>query len=207
MIEKRPPIGAVVLAAGMSTRMGRSKLSMPWGKSSVIGKVIDTLVAASVEPILVVVGGHREIVIKLLAGTPVVIVDNPNFKNGEMLESLQVGLRSLPEDIAASLMVLGDQPQILESTVRDIMSSFQQDKPRLIVPSYQRKRGHPWLIPKNLWEEILNFKPPLTLRDFLNNNTEKIEYLNVSSDSVLQDLDTPEDYQKFRPSDRVDDKE
>jgi molybdenum cofactor cytidylyltransferase len=69
----------------------------------------------------------------------------------------------------------------------------------LIVPSYQKHRGHPWLIDCSLWGEVLALKPPENLRDFLRAKTEQIHYLEVDSPSILQDLDTPEDYQRFRP--------
>ncbi|NPV76779.1 MAG: nucleotidyltransferase family protein [Anaerolineae bacterium] len=193
-------IGAVVLAAGMSIRMGQPKLLMPWGSTTVIGKVIDTLIAAAVNPIVVVVGGSQEGIRRLLTGLPVVIVYNPHFANGEMLESLQTGLKDIPDYVQASLMVLGDQPQILESTVRSVIARYQPDVPRLIIPSYRYRRGHPWLIPRKFWFEIMNLKPPLTLRDFLKQHTDEIDYLNVDNSSVLEDLDTPEDYQKYNPT-------
>lgn len=200
MADQQLSIGAVVLAAGMSTRMGQPKLLMPWGSTTVIDKVVGVLIAAAVNPIIVVVGGSQEDIRSLLAGLPVAIVYNPNFANGEMLESLQTGLKELSDDVLASLMVLGDQPQILESTVRSVIARYQPDVPRLIIPSYRYRRGHPWLIPRNFWLEILDLRPPLTLRDFLNQYSAEIDYLNVDSSSILEDLDTPEDYQKYNPA-------
>ena len=200
MPDQQPGIGAVVLAAGMSTRMGQQKLIMPWGSTTVIGKVIDTLITAAVNPIFVVVGGNREDIGRLLTELPVTIVFNPNFANGEMLESLQTGLMELPDYVQASLMVLGDQPQILESTVRKIIAQYRKDESGLIIPSYQHRRGHPWLISRNWWVEILNLKPPLTLRHFLHQHSDEIEYLIVNSSTVLEDLDTPDDYRKYSPA-------
>lgn len=200
MDEQLNSIGAIVLAAGMSARMGEPKLLMPWGNVTVIEKVINTLVMAAISPINVVVGGSRDEISRLLRGLPVTIVFNPKFPNGEMLVSLQAGLNELSDTIQAFLMVLGDQPQILESTVRSVVKNYHNDAPRLIIPSYQHRRGHPWLIPRKFWPEILNLNPPLTLRDFLNKHNSEIDYININNSSVLEDLDTPEDYQKYSPA-------
>ena len=61
------------------------------------------------------------------------------------------------------------------------------------------RRGHPWLIAKELWDEVLQMSPPGSMRDFLNNHKNDILYMDVNTPSILQDLDTPEDYLKFKP--------
>jgi molybdenum cofactor cytidylyltransferase len=69
----------------------------------------------------------------------------------------------------------------------------------LIVPSFNRKRGHPWLAARQLWTEILALKTFQSPRDFLNKHAEDILYVNVPTPTALADLDTPEEYQKSRP--------
>jgi CTP:molybdopterin cytidylyltransferase MocA len=61
------------------------------------------------------------------------------------------------------------------------------------------KRGHPWLVTRSLWKEILELRPPSTLRDFLNKYSDAIHYVTVDTPSILADLDTPEDYRKSHP--------
>jgi len=68
-----------------------------------------------------------------------------------------------------------------------------------VAPSYRMRRGHPWIIDRCLWDEVLALKPPETLRDVLNRSADRIEYLAVESDSVLKDLDTRADYEQDRP--------
>jgi molybdenum cofactor cytidylyltransferase len=62
------------------------------------------------------------------------------------------------------------------------------------------RRGHPWLIARSLWSEILDLKQPASPRDFLTRHADEIHYINVDTPSVLADLDTPEDYEKSRPT-------
>ncbi len=88
-------ISAIVLAAGLSRRMGRFKLTLPWGATTVIGQVVATLEAAGVAEIVVVTGNRADEVAAALAGTGAQIVFNPDFATGEMLSSIQAGLRTV----------------------------------------------------------------------------------------------------------------
>jgi molybdenum cofactor cytidylyltransferase len=63
------------------------------------------------------------------------------------------------------------------------------------MPSYQMRRGHPWVLPRRFWSDVRLMKPPQTMRDFHNSHARDIEYVVVETDSILQDLDTPEQYQ------------
>ena len=123
-----------------------------------------------------------------------------------MLSSLQIGLLVLrgfavsdSSSAEAALIILGDQPQVEERSVRAVASRFVETRARLVVPSYRMRRGHPWLIARPLWEEILQMNPHQTPRDFLNRHASEIEYVNVDTPSILSDLDTLEDYLKSRP--------
>jgi len=69
----------------------------------------------------------------------------------------------------------------------------------LVIPSFQMRRGHPWLIARQLWQEVLEIKPPRTLRDFLQANQEKITYVVVDTPTIFWDIDTPEDYERQKP--------
>ena len=191
-------VGAVVLAAGRSQRMGRPKMTLPWGETTVIGQVSNVLIAAGIDDLVVVTGGAREGVQSALAGMPARTVFNPDYANGEMLLTLQVGLAALDPDLQAALVVLGDQPQIELMVVQSVIMTYKQSAGALVVPSYQRRRGHPWLVARSLWEALLAWQPPMTMRDFLDQHVLDIHYVNLNTPSILQDLDTPDDYCRFQ---------
>jgi molybdenum cofactor cytidylyltransferase len=191
-------ISAIVLAAGESKRMGQAKMLLPWKESTVLQTVIATIQAAGVSDILVVTGGARKQV-EALVEAPAQTVFNPEYARGEMLSSLQTGLAAQRVKATAALIVLGDQPQIEESTVRRIVEAHTQTRASIIVPSYRMRRGHPWLVVQELWAEILQMRTPQTLRDFLNQHANDIHYIELDTASILEDLDTPEDYLKSRP--------
>ncbi len=191
-------ISALILAAGQSTRMGRPKMSLPWGETTVLGHVIDVFRAAAVEDVLVVSGGDRTAVEEIAARCGARTVFNPHYAERDMLSSLQAGLRAMPPEVEAGLVALGDQPQILPSTVHTLLDTFRVSSSPLIVPSYQMRRGHPWLLGRSLWDSVLQMQAPQTPRDFLRAHADRIVYVSVETPTVLADLDTPDDYLKSR---------
>jgi molybdenum cofactor cytidylyltransferase len=180
--------------------MGRPKMSLSWGGTTVIGQVVRTLSEAGLGEIVVVTGGAREEIEAALKGQEARLAFNPDYAEGEMARSLQVGLSALSEAAQAALVALGDQPQIETGIVQAVLNLFLENKADLVVPSYHMRRGHPWIVARSLWPEVLALKPPQTLRDFLNAKAGQIRYLPVDSPSVLMDLDTPEDYRKYSPT-------
>lgn len=192
-------ISAIILAAGQSKRMGQPKLLLPWGKLTVIEQVITTFLQAGIENIFVVIGGAGEQVMEVIESYPVQKIYNNDYAIGEMLSSLQLGLRALPERVQATLVGLGDQPQVQEATVRLVCEAYRDSKPQLVVPSFQMRRGHPWLVGRPLWDELLALQAPESSREFLNRHAKEIHYVESGTPSILADLDTPEDYQQARP--------
>jgi molybdenum cofactor cytidylyltransferase len=192
-------IAAIVLAAGQSRRMGRPKLTLPWGNRTVIEQVITTLLEAGISEIVVVSGGYRELLEEVLATYPVSMIYNPIYQQSEMTESLKTGIQELSETTQAFLVVLGDQPSIDADVIRQVVARYQEERPQLVIPSYNMRRGHPWLVDRSLWNDLLSLNPEETMRDFLNRNQKGIRYQVVDNPEILMDIDTPEDYDRFRP--------
>jgi molybdenum cofactor cytidylyltransferase len=191
-------IAALILAAGQSKRMGQPKMSLLWGDTTVLGKVIATFTAAGVDEIIVITGGDRKRV-EGLVGNSARTIFNPDFAMGEMLSSVQMGLAGLNPEVEAALIGLGDQPQVQEGSVRAVLDEYRKSRASLVVPSFQMRRGHPWLVARSYWGEILSMRSPVSLREFLNRHATEIRYVAWEDSSILQDLDTPEDYLKSRP--------
>jgi len=192
-------VGAIILAAGLSTRMGQPKMLLPWGDHTVIEQVANAILEAGIVNLIVVTGAEAEKIGALLEKYPVSCVFNPRFRDGEMLHSFQTGIAALDPAGPATLMVLGDQPQIQPATIAAILTDYQAVQAPLIIPSYRMRRGHPWLVRRALWPEILAIQPPATLHDFLLAHAGDIHYVNLETPTILADLDTPDDYQKDRP--------
>ena len=172
---------------------------LPWGSLTVIEQVVSTFLQAEIDDILVVTGGAHEQVEKTIERFPVRKLYNRDYEAGEMLSSLQLGLSHITQQSQAMLVGLGDQPQLQERSVRLVCSAYQESRSKLVVPSFQKRRGHPWLVARSLWNELLALSPPASPRDFLNNHADEIHYVNMDTPTILADLDTPEDYTSSRP--------
>jgi molybdenum cofactor cytidylyltransferase len=199
-------ISAIVLAAGQSKRMWQPKMLLPWGKTTVLGQVIETLKRTTIDQVIVVTGGYRSQVEGLAANYGVQTIHNDGYEDGEMLSSLQCGLREIHESREkeshlsdAVLICLGDQPRMQAEIAQLIVDHYVKNGADIIIPSHKNRRGHPWLVAKTHWEEILHLEVPQTPRDFLNRHSSTISYINVDDSSIVSDVDTYEDYLKSRP--------
>ncbi len=197
--EVQRSIGAVVLAAGMSKRMGQPKVLLPWtGRKTIIEQIIEQLVLSRLDHIVVVTGNEALEVRRLAERAGVETVYNPHYSTGEMLSSLKAGLAALPTQVSAALVVLGDQPRLQPRVIGQVLTAYAEGKGRIIAPSYQKRRGHPILIDRRFWPEILALPPEGAPRDVINAHAGEIAYVEVDTDSVLRDVDTPEDYSQER---------
>jgi molybdenum cofactor cytidylyltransferase len=189
-------ITAIVLAAGLSTRMGQSKPLLPFGQRTVIEHILSTLQECPLDAILIVTGHEREALERRLAGWPIRTIFNPQFATGEMLSSIQIGLRSTPDQTAAALIVLGDQPALERSVVEQVVAAYRRGAGSIVIPSHQLRRGHPLLIDRRHWAEILALRDGQTLRDFFREAAGAILHVEVATAGVLRDMDTPVDYRR-----------
>lgn len=184
--------------------MGSPKMLLPWGEQTILEHIVSVFAKAGIDDIVVVTGGARESVEAIIRGCqtkyPVQSVFNEDYMVGDMLSSMQCGLRYLSEKgNGAALIGLGDQPQIQERSVRLLCEAYSQTQSPLVVPSFHMRRGHPWIVARELWGEIIAMQSSQTPRDFLNVHAKDIQYVEMDTPTILADLDTPEEYLKFKP--------
>jgi molybdenum cofactor cytidylyltransferase len=191
-------VGAVVLAAGRSTRMGRPKQMLPWGEGqTLLGAVVGALRASPVEEVVVVTGMAREAVEASLApmlgtaGPRVRLAHNPDFATTEMARSLQVGLDSLGPGIQAVVVALADQPALDPAVVGRVVQRWRETRAAVVAPFYEGQRGHPMLFDRSVWAAIRALPGSANPRAVVEaaGAMERVE-----GGGVLRDIDTPEDY-------------
>jgi len=188
-------ICAIVLAAGESRRMGSQKLLLPFGATTVIGRVVDQLLQSGIDKIFVVTGHNADKIAEELSARAVAIVDNPDYPSG-MLSSVRCGLRALPRECQGVMVALGDQPSITTNLIDDIIQAFKANHKGIVVPVFQNRRGHPILLSTRYRDEILSQYDDAGLRDLLHAHPDDVLELAVSDPCVLSDMDCPEDYQR-----------
>lgn len=186
-------VSGVVLGAGLSSRMGRFKLTLPWRDLTVIQQVVNTLAGAGIDDVIVVLGHRADEVRSALAPHSIRTVLNDSFADGSMLTSIRTGLAAVGSDSQAALLCLGDQPQMLVESVRAVVEDGAHYGWReIIIPSYNMRAGHPILLPRSVWPSIMEGTG--TLRDVLRKHRDLVRYLVLDTPTILADLDTPEDY-------------
>jgi len=190
-------ITAIVLAAGLSTRMGRPKQLLPFGEHTVIAQVVAVLQESGLDEIVVVTGHEHRAIEAELADRPVRCAFNPDFARGEMISSVQVGLRAASPEARAALIALGDQPQIEPQVVQRLIAAYRETGARLVVPTHGGRRGHPIVMDRSLWPEVLTLSWNDNLRTVVHVHSDEILHVPVETATVLRDLDTLEDYKEL----------
>jgi len=187
----------VILAAGMSSRMGRPKMLLPFGDKPMLGRVIESLIAAKSAARIVVVSGHYWAeVLAIVAEYPgVESVFNPEYASGGMLSSVKSGLRSIQPDCDAMLLLLGDQPMVHPETIRTLTAKQGFSEERIVIPTHNAKRGHPVLFSVAMFEPILGLGPDETLKSIVHHHSNVVAEVDVPDVSTVSDVDTPEDYE------------
>ena len=188
-------ISAIVLAAGLSTRMGRLKQLLPYGDHTVVEQVVLVLLASPVSEVVVITGHQRSAVETALAKWPVKTVFNPDYAEGEMLSSAQAGLRAVSAESQAVLLAVGDMPAIEGNVVAQLIETYRAAGDGYVyIPSYQMQAGHPVLVPRPYWGAILSLRAGDNLRSVLRAKSTRVQWVIVDTPSVLRDIDTPADY-------------
>lgn len=188
-------VSGLVLAAGRSRRMGSAKLTLPWRDGrTVVEAVVAALRDGGVGRIRVVVGGDRQAVEQALAGSNVEFVENPRFADDEMLGSIQVGLRAMGDEPTAALLTPGDLPAIQPATVRALIDAWGASGDAICVPVCEGRRGHPVLLPRRAWPEVLALASGESLRSYLRLHAAELRPVEVPDPGIHADIDSPADY-------------
>lgn len=189
-MERR--VSAVLLAAGLSGRMGRPKQLLPLGNKPVIRHCIDNIIAAGIQEIVVVVSPHAQAIAEALSGLPVRIAVN-NTIDGDMAGSVRVGLKAIDQSSSGVLVCLVDHPLATVDTMKTLARTHAESPDKIIIPSYNGKRGHPSLFPMTILHEIFVAD---TLRGVVRKNEGRVRIIDVPDEGVVLDMDTPEDYEQ-----------
>ncbi len=204
-------IGAIILAAGSSTRMGegRHKLLLPLGGKPVLSYVVDAVCASQARPIVIVLGHQAEKVRASLLpyeqDCALTYRENPAYSQG-MSSSLRVGIQALLEQgehtpqaarqIEGALILLGDQPLITTHVIDRLIAAKQQTNKRIIASLYDGKRGNPVLFDASLFPELLAVSGDEGGRSVIEQHRAEMATIEAGSAQASYDVDTWEAYQQ-----------
>ena len=181
---------ALIVAAGMSSRMGDFKPMLNIGSISIAKRVVATFQQAGVDKIVMVTGYNAVMLERHLAGNGIVFLRNEEYETTQMFESACIGLRYLHDKCDRLLFTPVDIPLFTSATVQELL----QSDAKLASPVCGGFTGHPILISAELIGSILADPGDDGLRGALERCGAEMELISVEDRGILHDADTPEDY-------------
>lgn len=209
-------VAAVVLAAGDSSRYGKTKQLLDWHGEPFVRAVAKTALEAGCSPVVVVTGADAEQVERAVKDLPVMIVHNPAWKEGQA-GSIRVGLEHLPqirrgtdsaesgnlavglgrgwEGAGAAIFLLADQPQVDALVLRALIEKHAEGLYPVVAPMVMDRRANPVLFDRVTFNDLASLQGDVGGRAILHKH--KVEYLPWHDDRLLLDVDTPEMYRRL----------
>lgn len=190
---------AVVLAAGGSRRLGRTKQLEPWGDSNLLGHVVRRTLEFPVDEVWVVLGHDAETILATTDLGEAYVIENLEWEEG-IASSLRVALDALTRlsRCDKALVVIGDQPDVPVETVEEILASHAREGRPVTVPKYRYNWGNPVLIDRSLWARVMSLEGDEGAQRLWQAHPEWVNAVWFS-DTGPRDVDTEDDVVELRP--------
>ncbi|OLC29849.1 MAG: hypothetical protein AUH31_05960 [Armatimonadetes bacterium 13_1_40CM_64_14] len=190
-----PPVAAIILAAGASTRMGKPKLLLTHQGVPLVRRAVETAVGGGCTDVVVVLGANHEQYRPQLQGTPARLLHNPEFSQG-MSSSIRVGIEALADDARAAIIMLADQPFIDRGVIKRLISTYVTSKAKIVACAYDGVHGAPVLFDRALFLELLLLEGDQGARHVLTIYPRNVTTIEISPNAAT-DIDTPEDARRL----------
>jgi molybdenum cofactor cytidylyltransferase len=190
-------IGAVILAAGVSQRMGSPKQLLPFNGNSLLRHAVLTALGSSCQPVVVVLGALAEKLQSEVSDLPVTIIENRVWAEG-MGSSIRTGIAALEgisEHLAGALLMLCDQPYVTSQTLDQLISVYEESTPLAVASEYAGSLGAPALFSRELFSELGALKNAEGAKQILKRHEQDV--LRLSVPEAVWDVDTPADYERL----------
>jgi molybdenum cofactor cytidylyltransferase len=192
-------VGAIVLAAGSSSRMGpHNKLLEPLEGKPIIARVASAAISSGAKPVIVVTGFESSRIRETLRDLKVTLVHNTNFEQG-MSTSLRAGLNALPPNCDGALILLGDMPEIEKNDLEALIAAFAaKDRHAICVPVRHGRRGNPVLWGAAHFADMMQISGDRGAKQLMAQHPEHVVEVPLESDGIFADVDTPSDLARLR---------
>jgi molybdenum cofactor cytidylyltransferase len=192
-------LSAIVLAAGLSKRMGDiNKLLLPYNNKTIIETTLENILASEIDEVIVVTGYEAEKTKSVIQHLPVTIVHNPDYKEG-MTTSIQCGIEHVNDTgymvcLADMFMITSEEYTLLKKTYEE---NFTENPKYIYLPRYNNEKGNPVIFSPYYKKAILEHKKMEGCKVIVQSNKENIFWADMPTNHVLQDMDYYEDYKEY----------
>lgn len=195
-------VGAIILAAGMSTRMGQPKQWLLLHGKPLFRYSVETAVRNGLHPIYLIGGAQVEQLRANVLALPVTVLDNPNYTQG-MSSSLKVGISAIHGLSPAAFIFLADVPFVPDTVIQQMLAVYQSSHvtslhPCIIRPRYAGALGHPVLLSADLFPELVHLEGDEGARHIIKQHAKRVKFIDFEDPIWGFDVDTPEDWQRIR---------
>jgi molybdenum cofactor cytidylyltransferase len=193
VVQRAPKIGALILAAGRSTRMGAAnKLLAEVSGTPMVARAVDAALASRAAPVVVVTGHDAERLRAAIGARKVRFVHNPDYAAG-MSTSLQRGLAAFGAELDGVVVCLADMPRVSAATLDRLIAAFNPVEGRAIcLPTWNGKRGNPVLWARRFFPEMAEIRGDVGARHLIGEHADLVCEVAMPDDAVLVDIDTPD---------------
>lgn len=193
-------IQAILLAAGLSRRMGKdNKLLLPYQDHTLLGEALTQLSQTNINGITLVTGHEQEEVEKAVQGFDLSICFNPNYKEGQS-SSIQVGVKNLAPTVDGFLICLGDMPKISTAHYQKLMDDFRnlllENEAGILRPFRKGQPGHPVCFAAKYQSAILEAEDKDGCRQVILENLSDLVKWETEETVYFFDVDTREHYER-----------
>ncbi|HWR65596.1 MAG TPA: selenium cofactor biosynthesis protein YqeC [Bellilinea sp.] len=194
IVRRHEAVGAVLLAAGGSIRMGTVKQLLPWRGKPLVRHAAELALASGLNPVVVVTGAAAEEVEAALSDLPVVFARNEDWESGQA-SSVRTGIQAIPSECGAVLFLLSDMPQLPAGLIQAELELYSRVSTPIIVPRVQGMRTNPGLFDRVTFTDLMKLTGDTGGRVLFERYP--VRWLDWESESPPDDIDTPADYQRL----------
>ena len=189
-------VDAVILAAGLSSRMEQPKPLLEVGSETFLERTIHMLKNGGCRYVVAVVNEHDDWVQRLADAAGAAIVINDQAES-EQIDSLRVGIAALPPDWQAVAVLPVDVPLVMDDTVKLLVDVVRAELPLLTLPFHNGVAGHPVVLSRELEQEIMHQQWEEGVRSLIMSHARQLREVKVIDPGILIDIDSKEDYWRY----------
>jgi molybdenum cofactor cytidylyltransferase len=194
-------IGAIILAAGMSKRMGEPKLFLSLNQKPIFRYAVEAAASSQLSPIVVVGGEYSHQLESQLKDMPdVEVVKNVDYQTG-MASSLKLGIQAVTGRTDAVLIFLADQPCVPKFVIDSLIETYESYRStgiRIVRPEYAGAPGHPILFDAELYHEYAGIQGDEGGRSIIQRHKSRVKFISFDEALWGADIDTPEDFKRMQ---------